>query len=114
MEQTNKLGKKSFSHGFIFGFLFSGITITYTAIGILRFSHNQDIESQIILAKIAIEKERIEDVRAIQVNSAMCAIEYFSEREKSIDDLQSNNDDILRLRKSFGNHILPCDVPTGK
>lgn len=106
--------KKSFLYGFIVGFLFSGITTTYTAIGILRSSHIQEIESQILLAKIAIGKERIEDVIAFQVNTAMCAIEYFSELEKSIYYLQSNNDDVLRLRKSFGDHILPCNVPTGK
>ncbi len=109
-----KYSKKSFSYGFIFGFLFSSFIITYTAIGILRASHIQDIESQIILAKIAIKKEKIEDVRAFQINSAMCAIDYFSELEKSIYYLQSNNDDVLRLQKSFGDHILPCNVSTGK
>lgn len=109
-----KYNYKFIIYGFIGGFTISSISILYAAIGILRASHIQDIESQIILAKIAIEKEQIEDVRAFQINSAMCAIDYFSELEKSIYYLQSNNDDVLRLQKSFGDHILPCDMPTGK
>jgi len=109
-----KSNYKFIIYGFILGFAISSISISYAAIGLLRSSHIQDIESQIILAKIAIEKDKIEDVRSFQINSAMCAIDYFSELEKSIYYLQSNNDDVLRLRKSFGDHILPCNVSTEK
>ncbi len=104
-----KFNIKYFLYGIAFGSAISGILITYTALGMLRSSHIQDIESQILLAKIAIEKDRIEDVRNFQISSAICAIEYFSELEKSIYYLQSNNEDVLRLRKSFGGDILPCD-----